>query len=480
MFSEFVLDCASVQVAATIAKLSSLPGGEFMKVRYENRPQKTGETVAFQYFRYGFGGAEKVTFALMGLFAEKGYRVILYTDVAPEPGDYPLPKGVVRKHVATPYDEVEARAAFWREEVLAEGIGTLIYSSWCSPVALIDCLAVQTAGADFVFCVHGSTPFFTQIDDAPLPLRLERVGLAADAISVLSEADAVFWRAYNQNVHVMENPIESYMADAPRRVNMPFGNTVLWCGRFSFYEKRPDEALRIHKLLLECVPDARLVFVGAGLADEEQQLRTLAAQLGIQDSVVFAGYQTDPIPFYHLANVLLVTSSSEGFPLAVSEAMQQGVPVVAYDLEFLQLAQGEGFVQVPQMNRQAAADELARLLRDRKAQEAAGRSARATYEQVCCGDIAGQWGKLLASLEGARDHADVLADDAASLLVRNLMYQYCTRAEKQAPAPAAQDASELERVRRELSELQDSTIVKVGRIATALPRAVKDRLNGQL
>ena len=366
MFAEYTIDCAASGVASAIAEAVGKPDGVFMKAILANRPARSGDAVAFQYFRYGFGGAEKVTCALMGIFVDMGYRVLLYTDVAPEPGDYPLPKGVVRKHVDAAYDDVERRAAYWRAEVLAEGIGTVVYSSWCSPAALVDCLAAQSAGADFVFCIHGSTPFFTQIDDAPLPLRLERVGLAADAVAVLSASDAAFWRAYCGNVHVTTNPVDSYLRDAPVRAGLPGGRTVLWCGRYSFYEKRPDEALYIHQLLLEQVPGARLIFLGAGLGNEEAQLRALAAELGIAESVVFAGYQTDPMPFYQIANVLLVTSISEGFPLAVSEAMQQGVPVVAYALPFLQHAQGEGFVQVPQMTRAAAARELARLLEDRQ------------------------------------------------------------------------------------------------------------------
>ena len=480
MFAEYTIDCAASGVARSIAQAVDQPDGMFMKAVFANRPARPGDAVAFQYFRYGFGGAEKVTCALMGIFVEMGYRVLLYTDVAPEPGDYPLPAGVVRKHVDVPYEEVERRAAYWRAEVLAEGVGTVVYSSWCSPAALVDCLAAKSAGADFVFCVHGSTPFFTQIDDMPLPLRLERVGLAADAVAVLSESDAAFWRAYCGNVRVTTNPVDSYLRDAPRRAGLPWGNTVLWCGRYSFYEKRPDEALYIHKLLLERVPDARLVFLGAGLGDEEAQLRVLADRLGISESVVFAGYQSDPMPFYQIANVLLVTSISEGFPLAVSEAMQQGVPVVAYALPWLQLAKGEGFVQVPQMNREAAACELARFLEDRAAQEAAGKAARATYEEVCGADVAAQWREILGSLADGRACSQPPVDDAAAQLVRNFMYQYRTNVEKRSAANKASDAAaQLAQVKSQLAELEQSTIVKVGRVATALPRACKDFITAQ-
>jgi glycosyltransferase involved in cell wall biosynthesis len=67
--------------------------------------------------------------------------------------------------------------------------------------------------------------------------------------------------------------------------------------------------------------------VGDGELREE--LRQLAATLGVSDRCHFVGFQTDPAPFYDAMDVFALTSRSEGMPLAVLEAWAAGLPVVA-------------------------------------------------------------------------------------------------------------------------------------------------------
>ncbi|MBQ3301354.1 MAG: glycosyltransferase, partial [Eggerthellaceae bacterium] len=358
----------SEDIAARIVEACDLPACDFEQAVFQGLPVTheiaAHSTIAFQYFRYGFGGAEKVTFELMQLFSEMGYRVVLYTDIEPEPNDLPVPEGVIRKHVCAGYDDRESRVEYWREQVEAEGIAALVYGSWCSPAALLDCLAVQSAGAAFLFCVHGCSPFFMQIDDPPLPLRLERVGRCADAVIVLSEADKAFWDAYNPNVHVVVNPVARYMSRVPVAESPARGHTVLWSGRFSFYEKQPADAVEILAELRKIVPDAKLVFLGAGTPEETAKLKGIVEENGVAGAVTFAGYQEDPMPYYQVADALLVTSVSEGFGLSIAEAMHQGMPVVAYDLGYLLLMQDGGVVKVPHGGIRAAASALAKLLDD--------------------------------------------------------------------------------------------------------------------
>jgi glycosyltransferase involved in cell wall biosynthesis len=47
--------------------------------------------------------------------------------------------------------------------------------------------------------------------------------------------------------------------------------------------------------------------------------------------IYFMGYERNPYPFLHRASLYLMTSSWEGFPLSLCEAMASGVPVLAAD-----------------------------------------------------------------------------------------------------------------------------------------------------
>ncbi|HHX8266401.1 TPA: glycosyltransferase, partial [Vibrio diabolicus] len=50
------------------------------------------------------------------------------------------------------------------------------------------------------------------------------------------------------------------------------------------------------------------------------------------DRIQFEGYVSDPLPFYRKADVLLLPSKREGFPVCVMEANAMGIPAVVYDV----------------------------------------------------------------------------------------------------------------------------------------------------
>ena len=73
----------------------------------------------------------------------------------------------------------------------------------------------------------------------------------------------------------------------------------------------------------------QVLIVGDG--PDESKLRERSEQLGLQDSVAFAGYQADPMPFYRSADVFVLSSNSEGLPTSLLEALACGVSVVSTD-----------------------------------------------------------------------------------------------------------------------------------------------------
>jgi glycosyltransferase involved in cell wall biosynthesis len=74
-------------------------------------------------------------------------------------------------------------------------------------------------------------------------------------------------------------------------------------------------------------PSFRFLFVGDGELRDE--LTVVARDLGIQNQVIFAGWQEDMPPVYGASDVVALTSLNEGTPVALIEAMAAGVPVMA-------------------------------------------------------------------------------------------------------------------------------------------------------
>jgi len=74
-------------------------------------------------------------------------------------------------------------------------------------------------------------------------------------------------------------------------------------------------------------PDTYFVLVGSGPQDRE--LRGLAAKLGIEDRVVFAGHRPDAERLIASFDLFVLPSLSEGLGSSVLDAMAAGVPVAA-------------------------------------------------------------------------------------------------------------------------------------------------------
>jgi glycosyltransferase involved in cell wall biosynthesis len=81
------------------------------------------------------------------------------------------------------------------------------------------------------------------------------------------------------------------------------------------------------------VPDARFVIVGSGDENYAQEMRTLAAALGIADRVTWLPAQND-MPSVYAGFDCLVNASAfgEGFSNVIGEAMACGVPCIASDV----------------------------------------------------------------------------------------------------------------------------------------------------
>lgn len=73
-------------------------------------------------------------------------------------------------------------------------------------------------------------------------------------------------------------------------------------------------------------------FVLIGIGPEEERLRRLADELAIADRVVFAGYRGDMQRVYNSLDLVVQSSSTEGMPNVILEALLMRVPVVATDV----------------------------------------------------------------------------------------------------------------------------------------------------
>lgn len=78
------------------------------------------------------------------------------------------------------------------------------------------------------------------------------------------------------------------------------------------------------------VPEARLCIIGNGEFTKEKQL---VRELGLEKRVLFTGGKTNPFSYLKYADVYVMSSTHEGFPNALVEAMVLGIPVISTNCE---------------------------------------------------------------------------------------------------------------------------------------------------
>lgn len=165
----------------------------------------------------------------------------------------------------------------------------------------LDRISLPTADGVVTLC----NPFVTQLMDR---------GVTRKKISVIANA-----------VEQHESPTQGELDALRMSLGMEQRDRIiLSVGRLSG-EKGHSELIEAFRALAKSNNNLRLLLVGDG--GEAVRLKAEARDLG--DRVVFAGHRKDAWPFYHLAEIFVLPSHTEGSPLVLFEAMAAGLPIVA-------------------------------------------------------------------------------------------------------------------------------------------------------
>ncbi len=109
----------------------------------------------------------------------------------------------------------------------------------------------------------------------------------------------------------------------------PAAPVIAYVGSLSA-EKRLDRLLRLAENLAPTFPDLRVWLIGDG--PQRPRLEEQARNLGIAQTAQFLGVQANVADFLQAADLLVLTSDTEGIPGVLLEAGYMGLPVVATDV----------------------------------------------------------------------------------------------------------------------------------------------------
>ncbi len=188
-----------------------------------------------------------------------------------------------------------------------------------------------------------------------------------------------------ENWCVVENAVDLDVfttdpATMPAELAVPAGVPVVTMIAALRSRKGHAAALRAWVTVLQSVPEARLLLVGAG--PEHDRLLRLAGELGILERVVFAGMRTDVPRLLRASSLVVLPSEHEALPTTLIEAAACGVPVVATDVDGIPevVIDGETGLLVPPGDEPALARDVTALLEDHSRRASMGQNARAMAE----------------------------------------------------------------------------------------------------
>ncbi|MDP3788945.1 MAG: glycosyltransferase family 4 protein [Candidatus Omnitrophota bacterium] len=193
-------------------------------------------------------------------------------------------------------------------------------------------VASYTAGISYVTTCHG---FFKR--------RLGRLlcGCWGDKVVAISEAVKQHLRndfkipedkialIYTgvETARLSKGPTEEEKTAARRKFGLENAAVIIGAiGRLSPV-KGQEVLLRAANSILKGFPEARILLVGDG--PDEQHLKGLVSELGIEKNVVFAGSVNDTKEALSIMDVFVLPSIKEGLGLSLIEAMACGRPCVA-------------------------------------------------------------------------------------------------------------------------------------------------------
>jgi glycosyltransferase involved in cell wall biosynthesis len=288
----------------------------------------------------------------------------------------------VLKHLSVPIAPLRDLQALREIRAVLLDIRPDLIAAHSSKAGVLGRLAGRSLRIPVVFTAHGwaFTPGIPPLQAAAYR-QIERFGGPfASKIITVSEFDrqlALEARIASEDRVVT---VHNGMPDIPARLRGDPGRSPVRLVMVARFEPQKD-----HATLLQALAGLRdqpweMDLIGDGPLMESME--SLAATLGLGDRVRFLGQRRDVDQILAQAQVSLLVSNWEGFPLSILEAMRAGLPVVASSVggfsEWV-LDEETGYL-VPRRGAELLRDRISRLLRTPALRAQLGAKGRVRYE----------------------------------------------------------------------------------------------------
>ena len=406
---EFFLQIKQVFSAAQIIALFSIylnenNMGNILDFFFNNKDRvfsknKPIKTIALYYYKVFNGGVEKFLSLIAPIYLNMGYNVVLITDEIDKKKEYALPsnKNFKRITIKTPYSNflgrLEELTSYVDEYKIDLFFSQAYYGNFAPHLQI---LFFKLLGVPVLMEMHAN---FMMI--APFTYKVEKVFRLADGIITLSRTDKMFWQNFDCNTYYIPNPIHCKNKDGNELKPKINKKIILWVGRLTAI-KQPMEIIPIMTEVVKHVPDAKLNILGE--ADPKEfdldRFKFEIKKNSLENNIKLCGHSLDVNSYYKAANLVLMTSALEGFSFVVAETKINALPLVCYELPYLEFFREEkGYLSVPQNDTHAAAMSIVKILTDDDLRQKMSVESRESIQPFIDYDLLGAWKKVFNNVE---------------------------------------------------------------------------------
>jgi len=352
----------------------------------------------------GCGGAERALSILSEQFQRQGHRITVVTLASSRKDFFALAPGISRIELdmqrpsSGAFNAVSnnvARCAALRRVYRQEKPDVVV--AFMSKPGILGTLASIGTGIPVIIAEHNDPRqqklgfFWRSIQKIAYRYADELVFLTEELASYAKE------RYGREEVVVIPNPVVAPEFGEPE-INLP-GRFIAGMGRLVGL-KGFDRLIKAYAKLDR--QDVMLVILGDG--PDRIALSKLADDLGVGSRVILPGNVRSPQSILRCAELYVLPSRTEAFPMALVEAMACSTAPVSFDCQSGPaeiISDGDNGVLVPEGDIDALAEAMAVLLCDQKLRQHIARNAGMVVSRFDVGAVTNRWMELICTLKTA-------------------------------------------------------------------------------
>ncbi|MBO5200239.1 MAG: glycosyltransferase [Clostridia bacterium] len=360
------------------------------------------------------GGIEKQTITLANQLAKRYEVEIISTYSMLYAPAYPVDERVKITYLINGRPNREEIKAAIRSkkliELIKQGIKAvkILYlkkTLMVNAIKKLDCDCVLSTRIEFAEMLSAHAPkgvvTMTQEhlhdDSEEYVARAQEAFKGLDYLLVLCDGSRQnFFRWLKGNDHIKIVQIPNILEAVPEDTAALSGNNLVAVGRLHPV-KNFGTLIEVFASVKKKIPDATLTIVGGG--EEQGALEAKVKELGLEDSVKITGMvSADEVKQYMLdADLYVMTSHTECFPMVLLEASSVGLPLVAFDVPVGPKAiieNGENGILVPYEDREKMSQEIIGILENSSYKQKLADGAKRMSYRYLADEIMPLWFKL--------------------------------------------------------------------------------------